>query len=234
MCFRLNEYLHIYAFVICLTSDITVKTDRKHFMINRGRVTAKNKLDNISGSIKRACILGPIIFLLLLFYILTGLASPVYPDYRTPFITPLKGEIIVGFRQIYWSEEKGKHYKHTGIDIEGKYGQKVAAAGSGVVSYIGFSPIGGRTLVIKHNQKIRTTYLNLMNIYVSTGTYIKQGEIIASIGADDDPSSSGCHLHFGVIYNNKYLDPEDLLNIDYRNISKFIYLKYLPSDFEFE
>jgi len=203
-------------------------------MINRGRVTAKNKLNNISGSIKRVCILGPIIFLLLLVYILTGLASPVYPDYRTPFITPLEGEIIVGFRQIYWDEEKGKDYKHTGIDIEGKYGQKVAAAGSGVVSYIGFSPTGGRTLVIKHNQKIRTTYLNLMNIHVSTGTYIKQGEIIASIGADDDPSSSRCQLHFGVIYNNKYLDPEDLLNIDYRNISKFIYLKYLPSDFEFE
>jgi len=203
-------------------------------MIKRGRVTAKHKFNDLSISIKRVCILGPIIFLLLLVYILTGPASPVYPDYRTPFIAPLEGEIIVGFRQSYCDEEKGKDSKHTGIDIEGKYGQKVRAAGSGAVSYIGFSPIGGRTLVIKHNQKIRTTYLNLMNIYVSTGTYIKQGDIIASIGAVDDPSSSGCHLHFGVIYNNKYLDPEDLLNIDYRNISKFIFLKYLPSDFEFE
>ena len=71
-----------------------------------------------------------------------------------------------------------------------------------------------------------------MQIYVSNGTYVKQGEIIASIGADDDPSSSHCHLHFGVIYDNKYLDPEDLLKIDYRSISKFLHLKYLPSDFK--
>jgi murein DD-endopeptidase MepM/ murein hydrolase activator NlpD len=203
-------------------------------MIKKDRVTAKQKHKDLFAGIKRTRIIGPIIFLLLLVYILTTLESPLYPDYKTPFIIPLEGKTIVSFRQTYWNEEKGKDYKHTGIDIEGKYGQKVRAAGSGVVSYIGFSPIGGRTLVIKHNQKIRTTYLNLMNIYVSTGKYIKQGEVIASIGADDDPSSPGCHLHFGVIYDNKYLDPEDLLDIDYRNISKFIYLKYLPSDFELE
>jgi murein DD-endopeptidase MepM/ murein hydrolase activator NlpD len=203
-------------------------------MIKKERMTAKHRHKDLSVSIIRARILGPFIFLLLAACILTGQASPVYPDYRTPFIVPLEGEITVGFRQSYWDEEKEKEYKHTGIDIGGKYGQKVHAAGSGIVSYIGFSPIGGRTLVIKHNQKIRTTYLNLMDIYVSTGTYVKQGDMIASIGADDDPSSPGCHLHFGVIYDNKYLDPEDLLNIDYSNISRFIYLKYIPSDYEFK
>ncbi len=203
-------------------------------MIKKYRATAKQKHKDLFAGIKRTRITGPIIFLLLLVYILTALKSPLYPDYKIPFIMPLEGKTIVGFRQTYRDEEKGKDYKHTGIDIEGKYGQKVRAAGSGIVSYIGFSPIGGRTLVIKHNQKIRTTYLNLMNIYVFTGKYIRQGEVIASIGADDDPSSPGCHLHFGVIYDNKYLDPEDLLDIDYRNISKFIYLKYLPSDFEFK
>jgi murein DD-endopeptidase MepM/ murein hydrolase activator NlpD len=203
-------------------------------MIKKDRPTIKHKYEDLSNSAVRTRILGPVIFLLLLVYILTGPALPVYPEYRTPFIIPLEGKITFGFRQSYWDDEKGKHYKHTGIDIEGKYGQKVHAAGSGIVTYIGFSPIGGRTLVIKHNQKIRTTYLNLMDIYVSNGTYIKQGKVIASIGADDDPSSAGCHLHFGVIYDTKYLDPEDLLSIDYSSISRFIYLKYLPSDFEFK
>jgi murein DD-endopeptidase MepM/ murein hydrolase activator NlpD len=203
-------------------------------MIKKNRITAERGYKDLSASIKRTFTLSPIIFLLLLVFVLTGLESPVYPDYKTPFIIPIDGKITVGFRQMYWDEEKGKDYKHTGIDVEGKYGQKVHAAGSGLVSYIGFSPIGGRTIVIKHNQKIRTTYLNLMNIYVSIGKYVRQGDVIASIGADDDPSSPGCHLHFGVIYDNKYLDPEDLLNIDYSSISRFIYLKYLPSDYEFK
>lgn len=201
-------------------------------MIKKNRKNIRYKLD-ASGSIKRIRMFGPIIFLLLFIYTLSGFSSLVYSDHKNPLIIPLKGKIVVGFRQSYWNEDKQRYFNHTGIDIEGKYGQKVVAAGSGIVSYIGFSPIGGMTLVIKHNQKIRTTYLNLMHIYVSTGTYIKQGEIIAAIGADDDPSSSGYHLHFGVIYDNKYFDPEDLLEIDYSSISRFIYLKYLPSDFEF-
>jgi len=170
-------------------------------------------------------------FISLALLFLTIHPQPIYSHYKTPFIMPLKGNIVVKFRQSYWDSEKERYLKHTGIDIEGKFGQKVVAAGNGIVSYIGFSPIGGRTLVIKHNQKIKTTYLNLLQIYVPMGSYVKQGEVIACIGSEDDPSSAGCHLHFGVVYDGKYLDPEDVLNIDYRSISKFIYLKYLPSDF---
>lgn len=175
-----------------------------------------------------------VLFLLLILLIFIYSPSPAYSYIKSPFILPIDGEVITAFRQSYFYEDEQKQLKHTGIDISGKYGQKVIAAGNGVVSYCGFSPIGGRTLVIKHNQKIRTTYLNLMQIYVTTGTYVKQGDIIANIGAEDDPSNLQPHLHFGVIYENKYLDPEDLLRIDYRNISKFINLKYLPYDFEFE
>jgi len=144
---------------------------------------------------------------------------------------PLNGSIVVKFRQVYWDYKKETSRRHTGIDIEGRYGQKVIAAANGVVSYIGFSPTGGRTLVIKHNKNIRTTYLNLLQIYVPVGTSVQQGEAIASIGAMDDPSSSSYHLHFGIIYDGKYIDPEDMLAIDYSSISKFIHLKYLPSDF---
>jgi len=174
------------------------------------------------------------LFLLLSFSIFSGFLLPAYSYIKSPFILPLEGEIITVFRQSYWNEDEQKQLRHTGIDISGKYGQKVTAAGNGVVTYCGFSPIGGRTLVIKHNKKIRTTYLNLMQIFVTTGAYVKQGEIIAAIGAEDDPSNLQPHLHFGVIYDDKYLDPEDLLKIDYRNISKFLNLKYLPYDFEFE
>ena len=175
-----------------------------------------------------------LLFLLLTLFIYISSPPLAYSNIKSPFILPIDGEVITAFRQSYFYEDEQKQLKHTGIDISGKYGQKVTAAGNGVVSYCGFSPIGGRTLVIKHNQKIRTTYLNLMQIYVTTGTYIKQGDIIANIGAEDDPSNLQPHLHFGVIYESKYLDPEDLLRIDYRNISKFLILKYLPYDFEFE
>jgi len=187
--------------------------------------------DDALNNSKKNCKFKSILFIILFLYFLMGFTSPAYPGNKSPFIVPLEGEIIVGFRQSYWDEDGQRYLRHTGIDIKGNYGQKVIAAGNGIVSYTGFSPIGGRTLVIKHNQKIRTTYLNLLQTYVSVGTYVKQGDIIAAIGAGDDISSPNCHLHFGVIYDNKYLNPEDLLKVDYGSISRFIYLEYIPSDF---
>jgi murein DD-endopeptidase MepM/ murein hydrolase activator NlpD len=173
------------------------------------------------------------IFFILFMLLLLCIPLPIYADtvYRVPFLMPLEGEIITGFRESYFDQEKNKYFKHTGIDIEGKSGQIVIASGNGIVTYCGFSPVGGRTLVIKHNDRIRTTYLNLLNIYVPAGKYVRQGETIACIGATDDPSDLNYHLHFGVIYDDKYIDPCDLLKIDYGSISKFLFLEYIPDDF---
>jgi len=100
------------------------------------------------------------------------------------------------------------------------------------LSYIGFSPTGGRTIVIRHNEKIRTTYLNLLSIFVSCGDYVHQGDVIGSIGGNNDPSYlAESHLHFGVIYKGFYLDPEDLLKISYKNITSFVSLEYIENDF---
>lgn len=171
------------------------------------------------------------VFLFFCLSILNFSPSYIYAEGRIPFITPLQGEIIVCFKQAYLDKEKKVTRRHTGLDIAGSSGDYIIASGTGIVSYIGFSPIGGRTVVIRHNKKIRTTYLNLLSIYVTEGSFIKQGERIGTIGAHDDPSSDKTHLHFGVIYNEKYLDPEDVLNIDYSSISKFISLEYIESDF---
>lgn len=169
-----------------------------------------------------------LLFLVFLFYPYKHITAE---NLRQPFIKPLHGEILVGFREEYYDLKKAVARKHTGIDICGNPGDYVLASGNGTVSYCGFSPIGGLTLVIKHNEKIRTTYLNLKSVYVCPGDFVCQGEKIASIGSDDDPSSNLCHLHFGIIYDGYYLDPEDVLNIDYHNISKFLILKYSENDY---
>jgi len=151
-------------------------------------------------------------------------------DTLPPFTWPVKGEVVTEFRQSYWDSQREKYRKHTGIDIKSTH-SLVRASASGYVSYKGFSPTGGLTLVIKHNQKIRTTYLNLAHVLVSPGSYVYQGQPIARIGAEDDPSHQGAHLHFGVIYSQAYLDPQDLLGIDYSSLSRFIYLQYLERDY---
>jgi len=150
---------------------------------------------------------------------------------QKPFIWPMEGSVITGFREQYWDHNRQKHRKHTGIDIKGSPGSRVKASANGRVSYIGISPTGGLTLVLQHNRKIKTTYLNLKYVTVGKGELVLQGQDIAVIGAEDDPSHSGTHLHFGVVYDGAYLNPEDLLAIDYTSISRFIYLQYLKNDY---
>ena len=200
-------------------------------------------IPELKSIFRRFRLLIPIIFPLLFLFsliLIFSCPSPVYSlsqdkiEYKKPFILPLEGDVVVDFRESYLNEEKSKFYKHTGIDISGSPGARVMASGNGVVSYTGFSPIGGRTIVISHNQKIRTTYLNLSGIYVVKGDIVRQGDIVAFIGAVDDPSSREYHLHFGVIYGNKYLDPLQLLRIDYSSISRFIRLGFTPGDFYLE
>jgi murein DD-endopeptidase MepM/ murein hydrolase activator NlpD len=151
---------------------------------------------------------------------------------KAPFIMPLDGDIVLGFRQDYFNGENDIGRKHTGIDIRGEFNQDVISSGNGVVSYTGFSPTGGRTIVVSHNEKIRTTYLNLLSIFVAPGEHVQQGEIIGSIGGIDDPSFlQESHLHFGVIYGGYYLDPEDVLKISYNNITGYIMLEYSEGDY---
>lgn len=151
-------------------------------------------------------------------------------DSRKPFIYPVGGEVLTGFRDEYITED-GSVRRHTGIDIQGEPGGGVAASANGIVSYTGISSTGGLTAVIRHNQKIRTTYLNLAGINVRRGDVVRQGDIIGFLGAYDDISSQECHLHFGVIYMNSYLDPVQLMEIDYSSISPYLRLVYIEDDF---
>jgi len=173
------------------------------------------------------------IFLCSVFIILFIFPPPIFPhETRAPLMYPLSGKIITGFREEYFDHERSACYRHTGIDICGEPGEKVAASGNGTVSYTGFSPTGGLTVVIRHNVKIRTTYLNLASICVHCGDMVRQGDMIGRIGADNDPSSSQCHLHFGIIYEDSYLDPVQVLDLDYDSISPYLSLMYVERDFK--
>lgn len=149
---------------------------------------------------------------------------------HSPLMAPLSGEFVVKFRQEYFDEIELLTRKHTGVDIAGSPGDIIRASGNGIVAYTGFSATGGRTVVIKHNDKIRSTYLNILDCFVTRGELVFQGDVIANIGAEDDPSFKEPHLHFGIIYMDSYLDPEDVLNIDYASISRFISLEYISPD----
>lgn len=102
------------------------------------------------------------------------------------FIKPAKGV-----------KSQGLH-GHNGIDFAGKIGDAVFAAAEGkvIIARMGWNGGYGNYVVIKHNNGTQTLYGHLSSLSVSTGDFVKQGQVLGGIG--NTGKSTGPHLHFEV------------------------------------
>ncbi len=99
---------------------------------------------------------------------------------------------------------------HSGIDIaaSGVKGQPIVAADGGTVSFVKQGNSGyGNHLKIDHGNGICTLYAHCSSINVSAGQKVSKGQSIATVGSTGN--STGPHLHFEVIVNNKKQNPRD-------------------------
>jgi murein DD-endopeptidase MepM/ murein hydrolase activator NlpD len=116
---------------------------------------------------------------------------------------PLTGVLTQGFGPSpYWFEPSVKvgnttypHF-HTGIDIAVPWGAPVRAPLAGRVEYVGWQGGYGNTVVLLHDNGLRTLYAHLSRWTVARGQQVTQGEQIALAGATGN--ATGPHLHFEV------------------------------------
>lgn len=96
---------------------------------------------------------------------------------------------------------------HNGVDWAAPVGTPIRAAGSGTVRFAGWDSGYGRRVEIEHNHGYVTTY-NHMSAFgpgVSTGVRVRQGQIIGRLGSSG--LSTGPHLHYEVMINERMVDP---------------------------
>lgn len=126
-------------------------------------------------------------------------------------IWPLPGDKRVysayGYR--YTPNVSGATSFHEGWDIGGKYGAPIVAALAGKVIKTGYDYSAGNFIRIDHGNGFVTRYYHTSKILVSEGDYVQQGQKIALVGSTG--ASTGSHLHFGLMYNGIYIDPEPFL-----------------------
>ena len=96
---------------------------------------------------------------------------------------------------------------HTGLDIANSSGTPIKAAASGTVIYSGYKGSYGKMIVIDHGNGIQTYYAHCVRLYVSSGTYVNQGDVIAGVGSTGN--STGPHLHFEVRVNGVARNPQN-------------------------
>jgi murein DD-endopeptidase MepM/ murein hydrolase activator NlpD len=99
---------------------------------------------------------------------------------------------------------------HTGVDIGGKAGQPVLAAGDGVVVFTGPLRGYGNTVILDHGDGLRSLYAHNREIAVSEGETVEKGATIARVGRSGNATTD--HCHFEVRQGEVPLDPLPLLS----------------------
>lgn len=132
----------------------------------------------------------------------TGKSLPPMGDGR--FGPPAAGRITSRFGMRFHPILKYNRM-HNGIDFGGGYGAPVYATGSGVV--ISTSKLGGygNAIIIEHGRGMSSVYGHLSRIMVSSGSTVKRGQRIGSIGSSG--LSTGPHLHFEIRQNGRPVNP---------------------------
>ncbi len=121
-------------------------------------------------------------------------------DLPSGFIWPVKvGAVSSPFG-------KRKRDFHDGIDIQAPRGTPVYAAKDGVVIYSSRRIGGyGNMVVIKHQDRTASVYAHNKKNTVPKGRYVRQGELIAYVGATG--RATGPHLHFEIRNGQVAEDP---------------------------
>ena len=96
---------------------------------------------------------------------------------------------------------------HTGLDISAPTGTKIKAAAGGKVTFAGRKGSYGNLIVITHDNGVQTYYGHCSKLYVSAGTKVSQGEVIAAVGSTGN--STGPHLHLEVRVNGVAYNPQN-------------------------
>ncbi len=120
-------------------------------------------------------------------------------DEKLSWMWPADGRIVATF-------DEGRN---KGIDIAGRPGQQVVAAGAGKVMYAGSGIRGyGNLVIVKHSNSLLSAYAHNRKIVVKEGDNVAKGQMIAEMG---DSDADSVKLHFEIRQQGKPVDPSRFL-----------------------
>ena len=124
------------------------------------------------------------------------------------FIKPLQGTVSSGFgaRQSKYQNVTGYH---TGIDIAADLGTPIVASMEGIVELVSSEGDYGKHVKIRCNN-VYTLYAHCSKIFVKEGQIVARGQKIANVG--NTGNSTGPHLHFEIRVEDRFVDPQKIIN----------------------
>ncbi len=124
-----------------------------------------------------------------------------------PFVWPIKDGVLFS----EFGPRQGSH--HDGMDLGAPEGTPVLAAGDGDVVYAGQdNGAYGLLVIVKHAEERVTIYAHNQQNLVAEGQRVKQGQVIARVGATGAAQTP--HVHFEVRVKRRPVDPVPLLPVE--------------------
>ena len=111
-----------------------------------------------------------------------------------------------------WHPVHGTYRMHKGVDLAGDWYDDIVAPRSGTVTATGYSSSAGYYVEIDHGNGFVSEYFHLADYFVYVGQSVTQGERIALVGSTG--TSTGAHLHYGMLFEGSYVDPEDYIDFE--------------------
>lgn len=108
----------------------------------------------------------------------------------------------------------GRSALHTGLDFQAATGTPILAAAGGVVVTQEMHPAYGHMVEVDHGSNLVTRYAHASKVLVKKGDLVKRGQKIAEVGSTG--RSTGAHLHFEVLVQGVFQDPQKFLNAGQR------------------
>ncbi len=95
--------------------------------------------------------------------------------------------------------------EHKGVDIAAPKDSNIYAALGGEVIVSEYADSEGEKIVIDHGNGLQTAYAHASKRLVEKGDKVKEGDVIATVGATG--KATGNHLHFEVLKEGVHIDP---------------------------
>lgn len=137
--------------------------------------------------------------------------APKAPVYKFPLAN---GEISKRYSAdaLVFSETMHDYRVHTGIDLASPLGAEVFCYTDGIIESVKQDDFYGMTVTVKHDYGLVTVYKNLNTMLppgIVAGRAIKAGNVLGYVGSTAIvEGSEKTHLHFEMLVNGSYIDPE--------------------------
>ena len=131
--------------------------------------------------------------------------------YEYAYLRPVKGNALKEYSmdKVIYSKTLDLWKVHDGIDIYAILGEEVVSSEKGIVERIYEDSFYGYSVIIDHQNGIKTIYRNLSKeISIKENEQVKKGQVIAKVGetsigeCKDEP-----HIHFEVVKNGEIVNP---------------------------